>query len=338
MPRGTSNRSNSRRATRPALVPARLADSALVHGSTGLGLSGRSQLRSFVETWLQEFRSANTQEAYRRDLEQFLGWLEQTRGSWNVGLVGRTDLTEYARWLDDYRERGEKRTGKPYSEATKARKLAALSSFYEFTVEMGLLPDSPMARVKRPRAPRESNRSSLSREQAHELVELVKGAPVNRRAVVALCLLLGLRVSEALSLTAENLSYKDGHRGVNVLGKGKKTRFVPLSPLASRLLEPAIEAARRDDGLLVRTDDGQPVSRKLAARWLHTFGRRMGLEFTLVPHSLRHTAATLAKRGGADIEQIRLLLGHSDISTTLRYVHVEELDSSAAYVLGTYLG
>ena len=345
MPRGTNNRSTNRRTTRPALVPAQLATSALVHVSSALehdsarvGFSGRPALLSFVEAWLNEFRSPNTQEAYRRDLEQFLGWLEETRGSWNVGLLGRADLAEFARWLDDYRERGQKRTGKAYSEATKARKLAALSSFYEYALDEGRLLVSPVARIKRPKAPKESNRNSLSREQALELVELVKDAPANRRAVVALCLALGLRVSEALSLTAESLGYKDGHRVVNVLGKGKKTRAVPLSPLAYRLLEPALEAARRDNGLIVRTDDGSPVSRKLAARWLHTFGRRMGLEFTLVPHSLRHTAATLAKKGGADIEEIRLLLGHSDLSTTLRYVKAGELDGSAAYVLGTYLG
>ena len=345
MARGTTNRSTTRRTTRPTVVPARLASSALAHVSSALeyessrvGFSSRSDLLSVVESWLASFASANTQEAYRRDLEQFLRWLDETSGSWNVALLGRSDLDEFARFLDDYREHGSKRTGKPYSEATKARKLAALSSFYEYALDEGRLLVSPMARVRRPKAPKESNRNSLSREQALDLVELVKDAPANRRALVALCLALGLRVSEALSLTAEELGYKDGHRVVNVLGKGRKTRAVPLSPLAYRLLEPALETARKDGGAIVRGDDGAPVSRKLAARWLHTFGRRMGLEFTLVPHSLRHTAATLAKKGGADVEQIRLMLGHSDLSTTLRYVHAEELDGSAAYVLGTYLG
>ncbi len=340
-----NNRPSSRSRSHGSLVRAPLTQSALAHvsstlelGSGRVGFTSRPDLLSFVAAWLDSQPSANTREAYRRDLEQFLRWLHETRDSWNLALLSRRDLDEFARWLDDYREQGENRTGKAYSEATKARKLAALSSFYDYALDEGRVLVSPMARVRRPRVSKESTRNSLSKEQAHDLLELVKDAPANRRALVALCLGLGLRVSEALALTVENLGYKDGHRVVNVLGKGKKTRAIPLSPLAYRLLDDALGVARADGGLIVRSDSGAPVSRKLAARWLHTYGRRLGLEFTLVPHSLRHTAATLANRGGADIERVRRMLGHSDISTTLRYVHTPELDGSATYVLGEYLG
>lgn len=327
-----ASRSSSRSSSRGSLVR---VSSELV--SAQAGFVSRPDLLSFIEAWLDSQPSANTREAYRRDLEQFLRWLHEMRDSWNLAALSRRDLDEFARWLDDYREQGKKRTGKAYSEATKARKLAALSSFYEYALDEGRLLISPMARVRRPRVSKESTRNSLSREQAHDLLELVKDAPANRRALVALCLGLGLRVSEALALTVESLGYKDGHRVVNVFGKGKKTRAIPLSPLAYRLLDDALEVARADGGLIIRSDSGAQVSRKLAARWLHTYGRRLGLEFTLVPHSLRHTAATLANRGGADIERVRRMLGHSDISTTLRYVHTPELDGSATYVLGEYL-
>lgn len=335
----------SRSTTRRKPVRPRLTESALVHvtstlelGTARVGFTSRPDLLSFTVAWLNSHSSENTREAYRRDLEQFLGWLNETRGSWNLAVLSRRELDEYARWLDSYSEQGPKRTGKTYSAATKARKLAALSSFYEYALDEGRLLVSPVARVKRPKVSKVSNRDSLSKEQATKLLELVKDAPANRRALVALCLGLGLRVSEALSVTARSLGYIDGHRVVNVIGKGEKARAVPLSPLAYRLIETALETARNDGGPIVRTDSGLPVSRKLAARWLHTYGRRMGLEFALVPHTLRHTAATLANKGGADIERVRRMLGHSDISTTLRYIHTPELDGSAAYVLGEFLG
>lgn len=337
----STTRTGSRSASRAGLTSAALVHvtSTLEHDSSRVGFSSRPELLSFVEAWLDSFRSSNTQEAYRRDFEQFLGWLNESRDAWNVAYLGRRDLDEYARFLDGYREQrqGPNRTGRPYSPATKARKLAAVSSFYEYALDEGRLVVSPVARVKRPRAPRKSTRDSLSKEQARTLVEVALNAPANRRAVVGLCLGLGLRISEALTVTAENLGSRDGHRVVNVLGKGDKVRTVPLSPLAYRLLEPALKAATADDGLIVRTDDGQPVNRKQASKWLETLGRRAGLEFRLVPHALRHSAATLANKAGADVERVRLMLGHSDLSTTLRYVHVEELDGSAAYVLGEAL-
>lgn len=337
----TTSRPNSRTSSRSGLSSAALVHvtSTLEHDSSHVGFSTREKLRAFTEAWLNSFASANTQEAYRRDFEQFLRWLDEGQGAMSLGYLNRSDLDEYARFLDGYREarQGPNRTGRPYSPATKARKLAAVSSFYEYALDEGRLIVSPMARVKRPKAPRKSTRNSLSKEQAQRLVEVALEAPANRRAVVALCLGCGLRISEALSLTAENLGSRDGHRVVNVLGKGDKVRTVPLSPLAYRLLEPALKAATADDGLLVRTDDGQPVNRKQASKWLETLGRRAGLEFRLVPHALRHSAATIAAKAGADVERVRIMLGHSDLSTTLRYVHVEELDGSAAYVLGEAL-
>ncbi len=337
----TTNRTSNRSASRSGLSSAALVHvtSALEHGSTQVGFSALPQLRAFVEKWLNSFASPNTQEAYRRDFEQFLRWLDEGQGALNLGYLNRSDLDEYARFLDGYREQrqGPNRTGRPYSPATKARKLAAVSSFYEYALDEGRLLVSPMARVKRPKAPRKSTRNSLSKEQAQTLVEVALEAPANRRAVVALCLGCGLRISEALSLTAENLGSRDGHRVLNVLGKGDKVRTVPLSPLAYRLLEPALRTATADEGLLVRADDGQPVNRKQASKWLETLGRRAGLEFRLVPHALRHSAATIAAKAGADVERVRIMLGHSDLSTTLRYVHVEELDGSAAYVLGEAL-
>jgi len=337
----TANRTSNRMASRNSMSPSALVHvtSTLEHDSARVGFTSPLDLRSYVEAWLGSFRSENTREAYGRDFAQFLQWLEQTRQTWNVALLGRRDLDEFARFLDAHKEgrKGPNRTGRPYSEATKARKLAAVSSFYDYALLDGRLIVSPVANVKRPRAPRKSSRNSLSKTQAEKLVEVALDAPANRRALVALCLGCGLRISEALALSAENVGYRDGHRVLNVLGKGGKERTVPLSPLAYRLLDAALKVALADEGLIVRTDDGQPVNRKQASKWLETLGRRIGLEFRLVPHALRHSAATLAHKAGADVERIRLLLGHSDLSTTLRYVHVEELDGSAAYVLGESL-
>lgn len=335
-----TSRRNTRRTTRRELASKALVKaSTSVAGSQGFGFQTRADVLGYVEAWLSSLQSEETRRAYRQDLEEFVRWYGERRLSYRLDLVQLDDANEYARHLDAFERRNAAGQVRRYSNSTKARKLAALSSFYDYGLKAGRLLYSPFEHVKRPKLPKESPRASLSREQAERLLEVAEAASVNRRAVVALCLLAGLRVSEALSLTAENLVEQDGHRVIRVLGKGGTEALVPLSPRALRLLKPALDAARRDGGPLVRTDEGLPAYRQQAAKWLETLGRRAGLPKTwrLTPHTLRHTAATLAYKAGADVSDVMRFLRHADVSTTLRYVHATALDNSAAYVLADSL-
>lgn len=295
-------------------------------------LSEQAQLE-LADEWLRSFPSVNTRDAYARDFQAFRFFLSAL-GVRNFGEVTRADGNEYRNYLDELTDEN----GKPYSQATKHRKLASVASFYDYCLAEQLLPFSPLANVKRPKVSKLSPRSSLSKAQAQDLLRLVEDKSPSLRALVALTLLGGLRVSEALSVTASSFAYKDGHTVAQIQRKGNKPDEVPLSPFAIRLLGEALDASKTDGLPLVRTQAGGVMLRQQASKELARLGRLAGLPFTLVPHSLRHTAGTLADEAGAPLERVQTFLGHENTETTLRYLRSRKrLDNSASYTLSSYL-
>ena len=295
-------------------------------------LTEQAQLE-LADEWLRSFPSVNTRDAYARDFQAFRFFLSAL-GVRNFGEVTRADGNEYRNYLDELTDEN----GKPYSQATKHRKLASVASFYDYCLAEQLLPFSPLANVKRPKVSKLSPRSSLSKAQAQDLLRLVEDKSPSLRALVALTLLGGLRVSEALSVTASSFAYKDGHTVAQIQRKGDKPDEVPLSPFAIRLLDEALDASKADGLPLVRTQAGGVMLRQQASKELARLGRLAGLPFTLVPHSLRHTAGTLADEAGAPLERVQTFLGHENTETTLRYLRSRKrLDNSASYTLSSYL-
>lgn len=295
-------------------------------------LTEQAQLE-LANEWLRSFPSENTRDAYARDFRDFRFFLSFI-GVRNFGEVTRGDGNEYRNYLDSLTDG----TGKAYSQATKHRKLASVASFYDYCLAEQLLPFSPFANVKRPKVSKLSPRSSLSKAQAQDLLRLVEDKSPSLRALVALTLLGGLRVSEALSVTATSFAYKDGHTVAQIQRKGDKPDEVPLSPFAIRLLGEALDASKADGLPLIRTQAGGIMLRQQASKELARLGRLTGLPFTLVPHSLRHTAGTLADEAGAPLERVQTFLGHENTETTLRYLRSRKrLDNSASYTLSSYL-
>lgn len=283
--------------------------------------------RQLAGAWLLEYPSVHTQDAYRRDLQQWADYCAHTLGGTDPLKASRPWVTHYARHLDTL----------DLAPSTRARKLAAVASFYAYAVAAGSVAANPAAGVHRPRVPNESPRLGLDREAARRVIAAAEAATAAHRALIALCLGAGLRVSEALAVTPADLTTVRGHQVVTVTGKGGKARSVPLSPQALALLSAALEGCPADTPV-VRTDTGELIDRHRALRMVEALGRRAGVGHRLRPHDLRHTAATLSLDGGAPIHRVQDLLGHSSPTTTTRYVqHRERLDHSAAYVLGTAL-
>jgi len=286
-----------------------------------------------VDEWLLSFASLNTREAYARDFRDFRFYLSFI-GERNFGAVTRADGNDFRNYLAT----GRTPKGRPFSPATIHRKLASIASFYEYCLQERLVPFSPLSNVRRPKVSKFSPRSSLSKAQAQTLLRLVEEKSPTLRALVALLLLGGLRISEALSVKASSLVYKDGHTVAQIQRKGDKPDEVPLSPLALRLLADSVEVSKADGLPLVRTLAGGSMARQQASKELGRLGREAGLPFDLVPHSLRHTAGTLADEAGAPLERVQTFLGHENTETTLRYLHSRKrLDNSASYTLSSYL-
>lgn len=285
-----------------------------------------------VTRWLDSQRSDNTRDAYARDFDHYRLWLmaELPHIAANPLAATRSDLAAYATAV-------ARLSGiKP---ATKARRLAAVSSFYAYAVDLEYIDSNPAARIKRPAVSTESPRMGLTGDEARRIIEASDRHTAQHRALLALCLGCGLRVSEALAVTPADITVVKGHRVLTVTGKGGKVRTVPISPQAFRLLSDALDACPDPSRRIIEMSEaGQPIDRQRALRMVETLGRHAGVEHRLRPHDLRHTAATLALDAGAPIHRVQDLLGHSSPITTQRYVqHRERLDNSAAYVLGTVL-
>jgi site-specific recombinase XerD len=244
----------------------------------------------------------STRRAYAADLRRFGDWLEQ-RGT-TVEEIDVRVLVDYASEL------GRSRNG--LAPATIARNLAAVRSFLRFTLGPTRVPDASLGPRRPQRLP-----EAPKREEIESIVDSLDGeGPLSLRnhALVELVYSAGLRSAEAVGLDLGDVDFEQEH--VRVRGKGGKERVVPLGEEAAHVVARYLREARPE--LAGGAND---------ALFLSTRGRRLDTS-TLRrllphPHRLRHSFATHLLEGGADLRTIQELLGHSSLSTTQVYSHVD---------------
>jgi site-specific recombinase XerD len=264
--------------------------------------------RAFVERFLTapELSDA-TRRAYRVDVEEFVGWL-RARGA-SLEAVDAATLSAYTAELGAARSGREPRK---LARSTIARKLAAIRALLRFALGPGRVPEAQLGprRVRRlPDVPRSEDVDAV-------LDGLVGDDPlaVRNRALFELVYSAGLRSREAVDLDLGDVDFEQ--EAIRVRGKGGKERVVPLGEEAAYRLRHYLEQSRPR---LVRGAEN--------AFFLSTRGRRLDTS-TLRrllphPHRLRHAFATHLLEGGADLRVIQELLGHSSLSTTQTYSHVD---------------
>ncbi|HJU52813.1 MAG TPA: site-specific tyrosine recombinase [Acidimicrobiia bacterium] len=256
--------------------------------------------------------SANTIAAYRRDLEQYLDFLDQKEPQ-------PSDLDDFVKLL--HRRR--------LAPASVARKVAAVRGLHRFLVSEGIAADDP-TRLLDPAKPRESFPKALTVEQTFALVEApdVGGISGRRdRALLEFLYATGARVSEAVGvdLPAIDLEAKT----VILTGKGDKQRLVPLGSSAAASIVAWLpdrlvlsKPGPASEALFLNRRGGR-LSRQSAFRIVRQHAARVGIDpATVSPHTLRHSAATHMVEGGADLRSVQVMLGHARISTTQVYTRV----------------
>jgi integrase/recombinase XerC len=251
--------------------------------------------------------SEATRRAYRVDVEEFADWLRK-RGQ-ALEDVDAATLSAYTAQL------GAARPGRHPSKlapATIARKLAAVRALLRFTLGAARVPDTQLAprRARRlPDAPKsEEVDAALDRHEGVDQLAL------RNRALLELVYSAGLRSREAVNLDLGDVDF--GQESVHVRGKGNKERVVPLGEEAAYRLRLYLDQAR--PGLVNGAEDALFVSAR--GRRLDTSTIRRLFPH---PHRLRHAFATHLLEGGADLRVIQELLGHSSLSTTQTYSHVD---------------
>ena len=280
--------------------------------------SAQPELRAFLLHLASERGLAeNSLHAYRRDLEDIERFL---RG------VGRTLVTASG---DDFRAYLRDQTLLHKATKTVSRRLAAIRVFLRFLATIGHDRASVLQQLERPK-PERSLPKVLSRSQVAQLIAAPDAkSPLFSRDVAILELLYasGLRASELCTLKLRDLNLQVGC--VRVLGKGMKERIVPLGRAAAEALarylaecRPGLERARSEQLFLSKS--GRPMERIGLWMLVEKYGRASGLLRAISPHTLRHCFATHLIGGGADLRVVKELLGHSDISTTQIYTHVDQ--------------
>lgn len=264
--------------------------------------------------------SENYQLSTRRSLEEFANWAAKRKELTEPGQVQSAHLSDY---LAHEKERG-------LAPASLKLIVVALKVFFRFLKMRGLIERDPAELLSLPRMIRYLP-ETLNINQVNQLLQVnLRGRPFPHRdrAMLELLYASGLRISELTGARLENLNLED--RVIRVIGKGSKTRLVPIGRRACDAIAGYLAKER---GSLVSKKTGNQVflsrhGKKLTTErvWqiVKEIAQLAGLESNVYPHLLRHSFATHLLANGADLRIIQELLGHADISTTQIYTHVEQ--------------
>lgn len=294
---------------------------------TGTARTGHT-LSALIASWLGSFaESQATRGAYGRDLREYLDWC--ARRDLDALTVRLPEVQMYATELA---AGTNPRTGKPLAASTRARKLAAVSSFYTFLVRAGAIDANPARDAARPRYDRaHSPTASVSADEARQMLTTSRDyqhrtlGPQAAVLVLALLIDLGVRVSELCAADVSDLGWREGMRVLTVRMKGGKVRTRPIPHALHGVLDAYLQQRPdADTDALVITRDGNRVNRHQIYRLVQAMAAQAGVAMPqrITPHSMRHTFNTIARQHGAALEDRRDALGHSSAAVTQLYDHV----------------
>lgn len=271
----------------------------------------------FLESlWMEKGLSAHTVAAYRSDLAQYQNWLQE-RGVELPGS-GREAILDHLAW----------RLNAGYQARSTARFLSGLRGFYRFLLREGLIAEDPTLQVELPQLGRPLPKSLSEADVEALLAAPDIGEPIGLRdrAMLEVLYACGLRVTELISLTLEQVNLRQGV--LRVFGKGSKERLVPLGEEAMVWVARYVRDSRpllldgKPSDVLFPSQRGEQMTRQTFWYRIKHQARVAGIGKSLSPHTLRHAFATHLLNHGANLRVVQMLLGHSDLSTTQIYTHV----------------
>lgn len=297
------------RATRAATR--RVADDLLRLAAAGV----RDDLQhpgEVAAAWLLEYPSRNTRQAYARDLAAFFVYCAQR--PIHVFEVKRSNLAQYLAQ--------PKPDGAAFAPKTQERRLAAISGFYTYALELDLIARHPRGHRKplSVKVNAAGRAAALSKHEFERLTHTAREHSPTAQAAVLLLGLYGLRVSELCALQIEQLAWDHGQPVLRIAGKGRATNETvnfPVPPDVQRILEQS--AADRTTGPLLLKSTGKPYVRQEVAALLATLTSRAKIPTRLTPHGLRATFITLALNEGVALRDVQDAARHADPRTTRTY-------------------
>lgn len=291
-------------------------------------------LEKFVHQWQLRLstlnRSPNTIKAYSQDFFDFKNFFEDYH---NAPLTTETFKTitpqDIRAWLLYQRKKG-------INTRSSARGLAGVKSLTQFLLEEKILEDHAFFHVRSPKLQKTLPRP-VSIEQAFAINDTIQNMSeclwvgLRNQALMQLLYYTGMRISEALNLNQNNL--QEG-QFITVIGKGQKTRQVPIIDAIKEKLFHYLEAqpfANNPDAPLFYGERGKRLQAGIAQKVLRDFRRANGMPESLTPHALRHSCATHLIQSSHDLRGIQELLGHASLSSTQIYTQIDEVSMMNTY-------
>lgn len=260
-------------------------------------------------------------KSYRYDLKSFTAFLQKH----SINHLKQVDGSVIRDYISCCRKDG-------LSSRTISRRISAVKSFFRFLTAEKVVDADPTAMVEHPKQGRVLPRVLTTGEVDRLLNHSEKLGPGNvlaarDRVMLHLLYAAGLRVSELVRLSLISYNRHSGY--LRVLGKGGKERLVPIGEQARLLLDEYLDQVRpkllrgRTSPSLFITRRAKPMTRNRYWQILKEMGLEAGIKKEFSPHTLRHSFATHLLENGADLRSVQIMLGHSDISTTQLYTHIE---------------
>ncbi len=274
--------------------------------------------------------SSNTISAYKNDLQQFGAFL---RGAGSENGLSRLNSDSIVAYVEHLRSRN-------YKDATVARKVASVKSFFGFLAAESIIADDPTDQLKSPQVGKSLPRC-LTVQEVDELLEQPgrKNTPEAQRdkAMLELLYATGLRVTELVSLDMVDISLESDPVTVRCTGKGERERVLPLSQRPVEELRqyifkirPRLVRNRKETALFVNRR-GERLTRQGFWLILKNYATQANLDRTVTPHTLRHTYASHMVSGGMPLRNVQDALGHASISTTQIYTHITNEQKRVEY-------
>lgn len=281
-------------------------------------------MKEFIDTFLNYLSverglSVNTLNSYRRDLNFYMDFLTDK----HIDALSKTTKNEVVNFMLYQKDKG-------LSANSISRRLTAIRVFYRFLVRERVLKTEPTSQIDSPklwkRIPEILSLNEIEALLSQPNIRDTRG--IRDRAILEVLYATGMRVSEAVNLKVDNVNKDIGF--VRCIGKGNKERIIPLGKKAIDSIDRYLDKSRarllnkKESQFLFLNRFGKKLSRQSIWKLIRRYAQDAKIKKPIKPHILRHTFATHLLERGADLRSVQEMLGHSNISTTQIYTHINK--------------
>jgi len=269
---------------------------------------------------LEKGLSDNSLEAYRRDVEKLVRYLEEHQPGLSPSDIKLNHLQDFVKWLNQ----------EGMSARSQARIISGLRTFFKYLLLEDVIRANPAELLESPRLGR-ALPDTLGVDEVEKLfaaIDLSSPEGERNKAMLEVLYGCGLRVSELVNLKISEIRFNDGF--ISVIGKGNKQRLVPVGDSALQQLRTYLRQVRVHVRILKGQEDfvflssrGKKLTRVMVFYIIKSLAEKAGIRKTISPHTLRHSFATHLIEGGADLRAVQEMLGHASITTTEIYTHLD---------------